>query len=394
MGVEGRLTIGLERRADGSGHARIVSSRPVGMTRSFAGKSVEDVIRTVPLLFSVCGMAQGTAAVEAAEQALGHDVSMPVRRARRLLVLAETMREHLLRIAADGSRLLGIPTAPETTLQIMRTFDALRRAINPERRALEVGASLPCDLPLIDPAIEAARSVIEDIVTGEPIERFAARTDPDALSAWHGMCATAAQQLVDRVVVCGWTGSGCVETAFLPGVGGSALASRLLDGDDVEAFARRPTWGGAPRETTALSRESETPMVRAFAPNRRHGLLSRLMARIVEVVSVPERMVQIAKDTVPDDFPGADLSASSPKPGRGIACVEAARGRLVHAVEVEDDRIARYAILAPTEWNFHPEGVAARGLAVIASGGDSVREQAHLFVAALDPCVAYDLEVA
>ena len=44
------------------------------------------------------------------------------------------------------------------------------------------------------------------------------------------------------------------------------------------------------------------------------------------------------------------------------AMAEMARGLLVHAVRVEGGRIADYAIVAPTEWNFHPRGALFREL--------------------------------
>ena len=80
--------------------------------------------------------------------------------------------------------------------------------------------------------------------------------------------------------------------------------------------------------------------------------------------------------------------------GIGVAQIEAARGRLVHAVEMAGDTVRRYRILAPTEWNFHPEGAAAHGLAKIAaSGAGDCADLARLFVTAVDPCVGVDVRV-
>jgi coenzyme F420-reducing hydrogenase alpha subunit len=76
-----------------------------------------------------------------------------------------------------------------------------------------------------------------------------------------------------------------------------------------------------------------------------------------------------------------------------LAQVEAARGRLVHGVEIEDGIVRRYAILAPTEWNFHSDGGAALGLADIAGRERDAREIADLFVTTVDPCVGYELRV-
>jgi coenzyme F420-reducing hydrogenase alpha subunit len=81
--------------------------------------------------------------------------------------------------------------------------------------------------------------------------------------------------------------------------------------------------------------------------------------------------------------------------GSGIGTAEAARGRLVHGVEIEDGLVKRYRILAPTEWNFHPEGAVAQGLAHIAGLPDPYRERiARLFITAADPCVGYELRLS
>ena len=79
--------------------------------------------------------------------------------------------------------------------------------------------------------------------------------------------------------------------------------------------------------------------------------------------------------------------------GVGVGQIEAARGRLAHAVELNGEKVSRCSILAPTEWNFYPEGAAARGLARIAErGGKHCADLARLFVTAVDPCVGADVE--
>jgi Ni,Fe-hydrogenase I large subunit len=80
-------------------------------------------------------------------------------------------------------------------------------------------------------------------------------------------------------------------------------------------------------------------------------------------------------------------------PGHGRALVDTARGLLMHEIALDGDRIADYFIVAPTEWNFHPQGPLAGWL----MGRDAVdREALTAFaaraVAALDPCVRWELE--
>ena len=78
----------------------------------------------------------------------------------------------------------------------------------------------------------------------------------------------------------------------------------------------------------------------------------------------------------------------------GFAAVETSRGRLGHWTRLSrDGKIEDYAIVAPTEWNFHPAGpfvAAVLGARVSkATAAASISRLAGLF----DPCVLYRVEV-
>jgi coenzyme F420-reducing hydrogenase alpha subunit len=82
------------------------------------------------------------------------------------------------------------------------------------------------------------------------------------------------------------------------------------------------------------------------------------------------------------------------EPGRGIAAVETARGLLVHWANVEDDRVAGYRIVAPTEWNFHPCGALVKDLAdAPAQSSEEAQQLAGLAIQSLDPCVRFELRL-
>lgn len=68
-----------------------------------------------------------------------------------------------------------------------------------------------------------------------------------------------------------------------------------------------------------------------------------------------------------------------------IAWVEMSRGLLIHLVQTEagSDTVSRYRIIAPTEWNFHPQGHLAK-LAV--ANPNMGRTLARAWIAAFDPC--------
>jgi Ni,Fe-hydrogenase I large subunit len=74
--------------------------------------------------------------------------------------------------------------------------------------------------------------------------------------------------------------------------------------------------------------------------------------------------------------------------------VQTARGLLLHRVRLAKGRVAHYQIVAPTEWNFHPDGALVRALRRMVTDDRATLEQAtRLAVQALDPCVGFRIEV-
>jgi coenzyme F420-reducing hydrogenase alpha subunit len=61
---------------------------------------------------------------------------------------------------------------------------------------------------------------------------------------------------------------------------------------------------------------------------------------------------------------------------------------------IDGDRVADYTIVAPTEWNFHAEGVLKAGLPDLAAPtAAALRGKIERCVLALDPCVACEIVI-
>jgi len=79
---------------------------------------------------------------------------------------------------------------------------------------------------------------------------------------------------------------------------------------------------------------------------------------------------------------------------KSLVQLEAARGRLFHQVFAEDGKIKSYQILAPTEWNFHPQGVLSRMIETVKYKSEQdLVNQIKLLVDVVDPCVGYSIEI-
>jgi len=390
MTIAGRLDIDLACRSGPTASARIASRRPHGATRMFRGRRPDEVASLVPLVFSVCGMAQGAVAATACERALGIETFSETRRMRDILVLAETAREHLLQVVLDWPRCMATPTDPVTLRQVMGLDQRFRRAFADGGSVFEPGGVITCDIAAIEGAVADLADLLEAVVFGEPAGTWLARSTESDLGDWAHAGRLPAQRLLQQTLRSAALQVGSVSIDAVPDMDDADLAAMLF-GDDAERFVALPTWEGRPRETTALSRQLSHPLIQAFGIGQGHGIGARLVARLVELAGLPGRMTAHveAASTWRDDE-----AVDGCGEGIGIACSEAARGRLIHAVELRHGIVARYFIVAPTEWNFHPEGAAARALALIAGSGRSdARGLAELMIGAFDPCVEYSLAV-
>lgn len=297
------------------GSVSVASERPV-VAEALRGRPADAAVKLVPLLFAVCGKAQGRAAELALAAARGGECAAHLDPA----IQAEVMREHLWRWLLDLPPLLGETADPAE-------FTRLARGI-----------------------VSGQRDAVADFLDGERIATLCRRL----------------AEVEDPVLP-----SACL----LPWLD---AASSLRPWAQLDAgFCARPQWQGRAAETGAIARRPDVAAGPAFA--------ARWLARLEELRDWAHGREKVGA--------GGTASAVQSAPGRGRALVDTARGLLMHEIALEGDRIAGYCIVAPTEWNFHPQGPVAGWLTGRdASNRDELQAFAARAVAALDPCVRWDLE--
>ncbi|MBI5109226.1 MAG: nickel-dependent hydrogenase large subunit [Rhodocyclales bacterium] len=310
----GCIRIRLRQDAGCISAVDVVSARPM-VTSVLRGRLADEAVTLVPLLFALCGKAQGRAAELALAAARGAG-SAP-----RLDpdIAAEAMREHLWRWLLDLPPLLG--AAP------LRDEFALAMGWMAQGEHGRLAAFL--DQPRID-------------------------------ELWQGL-----DQVADLSEAA---------SSSLPGIDAGASV-RYWPRLDAE-FCRLPQWQGRAAETGALARRGGQGEGAVFA--------RRWRARLGELREWAQGLAKVGA--------GGTASSVPVAPGIGRGLVETARGLLMHEIVLDGERIADYFIVAPTEWNFHPQGPLHRWLT-----GRPVRDRAALegfaarAVAALDPCVRWEL---
>lgn len=366
----GRVELRLSLAAGRVDRADVAVKRPVGAVRALAGRPVAEALRLVPLLFAVCGTAQGVAAVSACEAAMGVEPSPPQAAARALLALGEQAQSHAWHALVDGPRLLGEPVDAAGLARLRKAFDALTRALRAEPGWLRPGGGpIAPDRAALAAAIDGAEeALIAAVFGGGP------PADPDAITVWASAGATAAARLAARMLRDAAFGAAGVEP--LPDLPAGWFAERL---SADPGFAERPTLDGRPAVTG--------PLARRGIPDG-SGLAAHAVARLAEIAALPGRLRALLPDLADDTGRPAPDAAE----GAGAGVVETARGRLAHWVRLERGRVAAFRSVAPTEWNFHPDGALARGLTG-AEAGPGLEERVRLLVTALDPCVPWSLEI-
>jgi hypothetical protein len=355
----------------------IVGHRPVlgagRLSRLLRGQRGDRVSRTLSNVFTLCAHAHRRSAELAVAAAQPETLQRPSPDPPALLWI-ETARDHLRSIALDWP-------------QRMPTLAGNRQ---------DLGWLHDCPLPLFMDgpcrdeaaamlALGQLRAWLEARILGQSVvDWLEVHRDPDAMAAW---CMTESDHLPPARCLADWyplAQTLATETRGLDildeDLGRQANQLRELAQSMVQddGFVQRPTWRGQCAENgpwTRLRHRHGRPFVR-------HNAWTRLCARWMELMDIA------AADPLTPFQGGVSLLSSGAmrlSEGQALAWCEMARGLLLHWVQLDaHGAVQDYRVLAPTEWNFHPEGGLARALAVLPPGAT---DKARILAAAFDPCV-------
>jgi hypothetical protein len=367
VGLEGELRIGLRVAAGRVRSIEVASTRPDVARTVLQGRTLDEVRAAVPLLFSICGRSQAAASELACAAAAGQPPAAALTSRCSAGVAAEMLREGAWRTLLDWPASIGERPA--------------------ESAVAAARASVTADAPGAAEPAEAVHDAVARAALGMPADDWLAMRSAAELAAWAEAGATAAARFIQRVR------SDEATRGAQPGVARPGVAL-LSDPDHARwigevaqasladlGFSRQPVWRGAPAETGALARLVGDPLVAAVAAQPGARVLARFVARLRELALLLAGRGMPAVGAMP--MPG----------GSGVAWVETARGLLIHQAVVRGGRVDAYRIVAPTEWNFHPEGALAEELRdAPAADRMALKQRATQLVHSLDPCVACRVE--
>jgi hypothetical protein len=332
-------------------------------------------------MFSVCGSVHRLTARRAVAAALSLPATGGEQSEASLLLRMATLRDHLQRLALD------LPARVPVGIDAATTWLAGTPVVGVPASAAGATGELAAGLQRMVGWLE------RELLGGPPetwwrewqqdpartMGRWAAR-QAHPVARWHGAVRERAESL--RLP--------CRPLALLDAEPAQVRASmRELARELAEdtGFATRPLWLGLPAETGAWTREpalrgGRTTDAAHEADRAPDTVWLRLASRIAD-------LARVACDEQALRHGCLALGG-----GEGIAWSEMARGLLVHWVRLEPGadhpalaRVETCRVLAPTEWNFHPDGGLAQWLRI----GTPAAADVALAAAALDPCVEFEV---
>ncbi|MFO1398528.1 MAG: nickel-dependent hydrogenase large subunit [Burkholderiales bacterium] len=379
MNLEGELAVTLTHDGREVRRVDVASTRPQVAARLLTGKTAVDAATTIPLLFAVCGGAQGAAAASAlaAAGAAGFAGDSAARVAG---IVVESLQEGFWHL------LIGWPNAMASEPNVT-PVTAARYLIATSARTPD-GTDLLGDAVAMRGLADGLAQIARKAIFGRDPAAFAALASVRDLETWATQVETLPARLL-RHVLADAVAARHDDTALMPPASGEWLAATIAPALAGEPrFAQAPSVAGLPLETGALARLQHHPLVAACAQRYGRGVVTRIVARLAEIPVALDELAGAA------DASPRVRSVALPD-GSGLGAVETARGLLLHRARLHEECVIDYQIVAPTEWNFHPQGALVRTLTGAAANDESaLLRHARLAVHTLDPCVACRVQVA
>ena len=397
MNLEGGLIIDVHWNGQSIDEVDLTSVRPLQLVQLLRGKTATEGIKLLGMMYRVCGVAQRFAGLSAWRRTCDVTVPEAFQRAQQLLLKTESLREHLWQVLVVWPKLLGeTPKQNPSLLLLSRMVSEVEQALFAKGLSMTPAASLAIQSEILRQILQDVQLLVEDQISGIPMEQWLAMNSASDLFEWSKQVSGPAARMIAYIKKQEYFSLGNnseKEIKSLPMLAEDRLIEKFTT-DSCEEFVTQPLWQGQCFETGVFSRQSNQTLVSAAEKAYGKGLLVRILARLVELLLLMKEIKQGAEDLTGLANITAPLPADSRQTGQGLAMIEAARGRLIHWMELEQGVISDYAIVAPTEWNFHPQGIAAAGIKnLYASDEQQLKHQIALWINAIDPCVGYELRI-
>jgi len=406
--IEGEAKLNLEFKDGVIDFATIEFFSSRNIEQILEGKSALDALVINPRVCGICGHAHLIATVKALESCYNNlQISKKAEILREITLNLEIIQNHFKWFYLTIMPLLGFK---QYLLKAMTPAQIANRAIAtvagqyPHNSYAIVGG-ITSELSFIEITkltnyIKEIISFFEKEVLNANISELISCKNANKLFSQNGDLPTVIKELekqnllnigksYDKFIVFGGN------SYFKRGKSIKTRVSKNLDEKHIKevenptSLAKNVLYKEKYYEVGPLSRAmlNKTPLVKDM--HRRYGdsLVSRIIARVCEIPQLLNHTLKLIENINLDEpsyiEPQIDISKIS---GFGVSAIEAARGSLIHKVELENGIIKNYTIITPTQWNLSSGEKEYPAIAQKAIIGVTNEKVAELVFKSFDVC--------
>lgn len=372
------------------------------------GKNAFDALVINPRVCGICGHAHLIATVQALESCYENlKLSNKAKIIRELTLNFELIQNHfkwfyltMLPLFGHKQQVLKA-TYPS---QLMGKAIAIFGGQYPHTSYAVVGGVV-CEITQMDIIklqhymAETLKFVEENLVRTKS-ENFLTCEDADALLDYDGDLSDILKQIkkdgfleygksYDRFISFGQNSCFKKGKSLKTKVSNNISLEDVKESETPSSFAKNVSFKDKYYEVGPLARAMVNKTALIADAHKKYGdsIFSRILARVCEISKLLEHSKKLIKDldlSEPSYIePSVDISKLS---FNGYSAVEAARGTLIHKVEIEEGIIKNYEIITPTQWNLSGGTKTKHGVSQKAMVGLSDIKTAELVFKSFDVC--------
>jgi len=359
-------------------NAAVCSERPFTISRLFERAPPEQIMARMSAVYGICRYAHLTAAARGFAAA-GHQISTETLMLLHIKARVEEIVEHAWRLFLELPQLLGqAPLAgPASGLQqFARTALASQNTGDLEKLITRQFSRLEKTLGM----------------AGIPLNK-----EPASLKSWNQGDQPLPNLFRLVAALAGNSNHHSASAAheFLSGFSKAEAQTMIKIIENEPEMIQRPRWNQSQPETGPLGQQANHPWLATRAGQQLPATLRRLAARLLSLKAQfqalrPGTACPLAEASAPETLhqftSGPDTWILSQR--------QTARGLLLHQQTWCHGQLTHYRILAPTEWNFHPQGPCWQELQKLTGKNPSALiQKAKLACLGLSPCVPVKIAI-
>lgn len=361
-----------------------------GIEEILRGRHPLDALVIAPRVCGICGHAHLQAAAMALERVFGCKISKKAKTIREITRFAEIIQNHIKWFYLVIFAQLHIPYDFRKVHQVILLANRLIAlfAGQSPHSSYAIAGGVTCDITHVE--LLQAKAIVQELqeilfeLLGEFDEKRLLKDLAKLFEVLESKNLLHIGKSLDRFITL--SEDSVVKNLKILHGKRRKTSLRLVQERTFEgSYAKGVLYRGKFYETGPLARmmQMDIPFIKRLHRRYKDSIATRIFARIYET----KLLLQI----IAKHLDRIDLNEPSYTPckivdGKGEVSVEAARGSLIHKVEVKNGKIASYSIITPTQWNLSNGTKENPSLLQKAIIGLRDREKANLVFRSFDIC--------